>query len=87
MDFDVAPEHEAFRAEVRQYLAERLPDDWQGIFVEGDEAWQLSVGQLSPRSTTDCGAWRGDRSTMPALRSRSRRTWRRCTGGSAMLRP
>jgi alkylation response protein AidB-like acyl-CoA dehydrogenase len=43
MDFDVAPEHEAFRTELRQYLADRLPDDWQGIFVEGDEAWQLSV--------------------------------------------
>jgi alkylation response protein AidB-like acyl-CoA dehydrogenase len=43
MNFDVAPEHEAFRAELRRYLAERLPDEWQGIFVEGDEAWQLSV--------------------------------------------
>lgn len=42
-DFDFSNEQEAFRAELRQFLHERLPDDWQGIFVEGDEGWQLSL--------------------------------------------
>jgi alkylation response protein AidB-like acyl-CoA dehydrogenase len=41
-DFDFTPEQEAFRAKLREFLDNRLPADWQGIFVEGDEAWQLS---------------------------------------------
>jgi alkylation response protein AidB-like acyl-CoA dehydrogenase len=42
-DFDFSPEEEALRAELRAFLAERLPADWQGIFVQGDEGWQLSL--------------------------------------------
>lgn len=42
-DFDFSSEQEQFRGELRAFLHERLPDDWQGIFVEGDEGWQLSV--------------------------------------------
>ncbi len=42
IDFDFTPEQETFRSELRGYLAERLPASWQGIFVEGDEAWQIS---------------------------------------------
>jgi alkylation response protein AidB-like acyl-CoA dehydrogenase len=43
MEFNFSTEHEQFRAELRQLLSDRLPDDWQGIFVEGDEGWQLSL--------------------------------------------
>jgi alkylation response protein AidB-like acyl-CoA dehydrogenase len=43
IDFDYTPEQEEFRTELRAFLAERLPPDWQGIFVEGDAAWQLSL--------------------------------------------
>jgi alkylation response protein AidB-like acyl-CoA dehydrogenase len=43
IDFDFSPEQEAFRNELRTLLADRLPEDWQGIFVEGDEAWQFSL--------------------------------------------
>jgi alkylation response protein AidB-like acyl-CoA dehydrogenase len=42
-DFDFSAEQEQFRAELRAFLRERLPDNWQGIFVEGDEGWQLSL--------------------------------------------
>jgi len=42
-DFDFTPEQEAFRSELRAFLAERLPPDWQGIFVEGDAGWRLSL--------------------------------------------
>jgi alkylation response protein AidB-like acyl-CoA dehydrogenase len=42
-DFDFSAEQEQFRGELRAFLHERLPDDWQGIFVEGDEGWQLSL--------------------------------------------
>ncbi len=50
-DFDFSNEHEAFRAELRQFLHERLPDDWQGIFVEGDEgASSASTSAVSSAS-------------------------------------
>jgi alkylation response protein AidB-like acyl-CoA dehydrogenase len=42
-DFDFSPEEEGLRAELRAFLAERLPADWQGIFVAGDAGWQLSL--------------------------------------------
>jgi alkylation response protein AidB-like acyl-CoA dehydrogenase len=42
-DFDFSADQEAFRAELRAFLAARLPSDWQGIFVEGDAGWQLSL--------------------------------------------
>lgn len=42
-DFDFSAEQEVFRSELRAFLHERLPADWQGIFVEGDEGWQLSL--------------------------------------------
>jgi alkylation response protein AidB-like acyl-CoA dehydrogenase len=42
-DYDFTLEQETFRSELREFLAERLPTDWQGIFVEGDEGWQLSL--------------------------------------------
>ena len=42
-ELDFSPEQESFRAELRAFLAERLPVDWQGIFVEGDEGWQFSL--------------------------------------------
>jgi alkylation response protein AidB-like acyl-CoA dehydrogenase len=43
LDFDFAADDEAFRHELRELLVEFLPDDWQGIFKEGDDAWHLSV--------------------------------------------
>jgi alkylation response protein AidB-like acyl-CoA dehydrogenase len=36
MNFEFDEDDEALRREVRQYLAERLPEDWVGIFRDGD---------------------------------------------------
>lgn len=43
MNFDFTAEEQEYRAELRAFLAEVLPADWQGITVAGDEAWHLSV--------------------------------------------
>lgn len=37
MDFDFSAEDEAFRAELRAFLVDVLPGDWQGIFARGSE--------------------------------------------------
>ena len=39
---DFTEEERAFRADVRELLHERLPDDWQGIFAREDD-WQWST--------------------------------------------
>ena len=36
LDFDFSAEDDAFRAELRALLDEFLPNDWQGIFKDGD---------------------------------------------------
>jgi len=38
MDFAFTPDEDAFRAELRAFLAEELPDWWRGMFVEDDRA-------------------------------------------------
>jgi alkylation response protein AidB-like acyl-CoA dehydrogenase len=43
MDFDFSGDEQAYRAEVRAFLAEVLPVDWQGITTAGDEAWKFSL--------------------------------------------
>lgn len=43
MDFDMTFEQEAARRSLRDRLEAELPEDWQGIFVEADEARQWSV--------------------------------------------
>jgi alkylation response protein AidB-like acyl-CoA dehydrogenase len=40
MDFRFGPEDEAFREELRSWLRENVPPDWEGVFLEEDEeAW------------------------------------------------
>ena len=38
MDFEFDEQDETLRQEVRQFLDDELPDDWVGIFREGDAA-------------------------------------------------
>jgi alkylation response protein AidB-like acyl-CoA dehydrogenase len=41
MDFHFSPEEEAFRQELRAWLEENIPPDWEGVFLEEDEeAWR-----------------------------------------------
>jgi len=41
MDFRFSPEEEAFRQELRVWLEENIPPDWEGVFLEEDEeAWR-----------------------------------------------
>jgi alkylation response protein AidB-like acyl-CoA dehydrogenase len=41
MDFQFSPEEEAFRQELRAWLEENVPPDWEGVFLEEDEeAWR-----------------------------------------------
>jgi len=41
MDFRFTPEDEAFRQELRSWLQENVPPDWEGVFLEEDEeAWR-----------------------------------------------
>jgi len=41
MDFQFSPEEEAFRQELRVWLEENIPPDWEGVFLEEDEeAWR-----------------------------------------------
>jgi alkylation response protein AidB-like acyl-CoA dehydrogenase len=41
MDFHFSPEEEAFRQELRAWLVENIPPDWEGTFLEEDEeAWR-----------------------------------------------
>jgi len=41
MDFRFGPEEEAFRRELRAWLKENVPPDWEGAFLEEEEeAWQ-----------------------------------------------
>jgi alkylation response protein AidB-like acyl-CoA dehydrogenase len=43
MDFRFGPEDEAFRQELRGWLKENVPPDWEGVFLEEDEdAWRVS---------------------------------------------
>lgn len=44
IDFDFAAEDEEFRARLREFLDEHLPEDWQGIFA-GEDDWLLA-GEL-----------------------------------------
>jgi alkylation response protein AidB-like acyl-CoA dehydrogenase len=37
MDFRFTPEEEAFRQEVRGWLRENVPPDWEGVFLEEEE--------------------------------------------------
>ena len=42
MDFRFTPEEEAFRQELRSWLRENVPPDWEGVFLEEDEKeWKL----------------------------------------------
>src|SRR5215211_892718 len=41
-EFDFSVEDESFRTLLRSFLAERLPDDWQGIFKKGNDALVVS---------------------------------------------
>ncbi len=42
MDFRFTPEEEAFRQELRGWLRENVPPDWEGVFLEeGEEDWKL----------------------------------------------
>ncbi|MEJ7582617.1 MAG: hypothetical protein WKF43_00760 [Acidimicrobiales bacterium] len=38
MDFAFTSEEEAFRSELRTFLAEELPDWWRGMFVADERA-------------------------------------------------
>jgi len=41
MDFRFAPEEQAFRQELRDWLGENVPPDWEGVFLEEEEEdWQ-----------------------------------------------
>jgi alkylation response protein AidB-like acyl-CoA dehydrogenase len=41
MDFHFSPDEEAFRQELRAWLVENIPPDWEGVFLEEDEeAWR-----------------------------------------------
>jgi len=41
MNFHFSPEEEAFRQELRAWLEENIPPDWEGVFLEEDEeAWR-----------------------------------------------
>jgi len=41
MDFRFAPEEQAFRQELRGWLKENVPPDWEGVFLEEEEKeWQ-----------------------------------------------
>ena len=41
MDFRFSQEEEAFRQELRAWLQETIPPDWEGSFLEEDEeAWR-----------------------------------------------
>jgi alkylation response protein AidB-like acyl-CoA dehydrogenase len=42
MNFDFSPEDEALRAELRAFLAERLPPSWTGIFRASEPAVEFS---------------------------------------------
>ena len=42
MDFRFGPDDEEFRQELRCWLEENVPPDWEGVFLEeDDEAWQI----------------------------------------------
>jgi alkylation response protein AidB-like acyl-CoA dehydrogenase len=42
MDFRFGPDDEEFRKELRCWLQENVPPDWEGVFLEEDEeAWQV----------------------------------------------
>ena len=42
MDFRFTPEEEAFRQELRSWLRENVPPNWEGVFLEEeDEEWKL----------------------------------------------
>ncbi|MGD0205644.1 MAG: acyl-CoA dehydrogenase family protein [Dehalococcoidia bacterium] len=41
MDFRFTPEEEAFRQELRSWVRENVPPDWEGVFLEeNDEEWK-----------------------------------------------
>ena len=42
MRYAFTPEEEEFRAEVRDWLTEQLPDDWNGIDEDSEEGWKLT---------------------------------------------
>ena len=42
MRYAFTPEEEEFRAEVRGWLIEQLPDDWNGIDEDSEEGWELT---------------------------------------------
>jgi alkylation response protein AidB-like acyl-CoA dehydrogenase len=42
MRYAFTPEEEEFRAEVRDWLKEQLPDDWNGIDEDSLEGWNMS---------------------------------------------
>ncbi len=42
MDFHFSPEEEAFRQELRTWLEQNVPTDWEGVFLEEEaEAWRV----------------------------------------------
>ena len=42
MRYAFTPEEEEFRDEVRGWLNEQLPDDWNGIEEDSEEGWRLN---------------------------------------------
>ena len=42
VDFDFAPEEQAFRTDLRAFLAEKLPSWWRGMFVEDEGVMPLT---------------------------------------------
>ena len=52
MDFAFTPEEAAFRAELRAFLADELPEWWRGMFVDDDRAMPFTrefCGKLAAR--------------------------------------
>jgi alkylation response protein AidB-like acyl-CoA dehydrogenase len=53
VDFRFGPEDEAFRQELRCWLQENVPPDWEGVFLEEDEeAWKVGrafIGKLAAK--------------------------------------
>jgi len=52
MDFAFTPAEDAFRAELRAFLAEALPDWWRGMFVDDERVMPLTreiCGELADR--------------------------------------
>ena len=56
MDLNLTPEQESFRDELRAWLADNVPEPWQGENQDGDEYW--SYLRAWQRTLFD-GSWAG----------------------------